>query len=109
MGVLLYFSFDYRGANDEALKQSFSQALQNEQAGAELYSALRSDRQSLFGGDLMRSIFLVALAAGILALALRSRRRRLLIRRFDRPDDRIDDLAQVVRRDIRGHADGDAR
>lgn len=73
LGVLLYFSFDYRGANDEALKQSFSQALQNEQAGAELYSALRSDRQSLFGGDLMRSIFLVALAAGILALALRSR------------------------------------
>ena len=73
VGALLYFSFDYRGANDEALKQSFSQALQNEQAGAELYGALRADRQSLFGGDLMRSIILIALAAGLLALALRNR------------------------------------
>jgi hypothetical protein len=73
VGALLYFSFDYRGANDEALKQSFSQALQNEQAGTELYSALRTDRQSLFGGDLMRSILLIALAAGLLALALRNR------------------------------------
>ena len=43
-----------------------------------------------------------------LALAFGGGRRRGRLRALDRPDDRLDHLAHVVRRDVRGHADRDA-
>ncbi|MDQ3846901.1 MAG: YfhO family protein, partial [Bacteroidota bacterium] len=73
LGVLLYFGLDYKGENDAAIKQSFSQSFQNEQAGTDIYKALREDRQSLYGRDLIRSIMLIALAAGIIWLYLRNK------------------------------------
>jgi hypothetical protein len=73
IGVLLYFSFDYKGLNDESIKQQLAQATQNEQTGNEVYSALRDDRQSLFGGDLLRSIILIALSFGLLFLFIRNK------------------------------------
>ena len=58
VGVLLYLSFDYKG-EDLQLKQIFQQASQNQQAFAdEMYRAIRGDRQSLFGSDLLRSLLL---------------------------------------------------
>jgi hypothetical protein len=73
VGIMLYFSFSYKGANDESIQQYFQQSFQNQQAATEVYSALKADRQSLFGGDLVRSIILIALAAGILALVIRGK------------------------------------
>jgi len=73
VGVLLYFSFDYKGLNDENIKQQLAQATQNEQTASEVYSALRDDRQSLFGGDLLRSIILIALSFGLLFFFIRNK------------------------------------
>jgi hypothetical protein len=73
LGVLMYFSFNYKGANDESIQQYFQQAFQNQQAASEVYNALKQDREALFGGDLMRSIILIALAAGTLALFIRNK------------------------------------
>jgi hypothetical protein len=73
IGILLYFSFDYKGLNDEGIKQQLAQATQNEQTGNEVYSALREDRKSLFGGDLLRGIILIALSAGLIGLFIRNK------------------------------------
>jgi len=65
----LYLSFDYIGKNDEGIKNMFTQALGGKQEeGNAFYNALKQDRQSLFGADLLRSILLIA--AGIVLVWL---------------------------------------
>ena len=73
VGILLYLSFDYK-AEDLQLKQIFQQASQNQQAFAdEMYRAIRGDRQSLFGSDLLRSLILIALGAGLVAAFIKNK------------------------------------
>ncbi|HLI93807.1 MAG TPA: hypothetical protein VKU83_09365, partial [Puia sp.] len=80
---------DYQTAHDSDLKERFIQAKmqqlsQTHQAGPDaqqqavstanaLISALRSDRQSIYGGDLLRTIVLMALAAAVLGLYIRGK------------------------------------
>ncbi|MEO6914444.1 MAG: hypothetical protein ABI151_01370, partial [Chitinophagaceae bacterium] len=82
--ILMYFSADYAAPKDSLLKQNFSQGFmqqaaqgqtptpaiqqQAEEKAGSIISALRDDRKSLFGKDLLRSFFLVILAAGTLYL-----------------------------------------
>lgn len=87
-GVLLalmaafYFNASFEGPNDKALKQNFQQSFlqqvpqgqpvppqlqqQADQTSSSLISALQSDRRSHMGGDLLRSLILMALVLGLL-------------------------------------------
>lgn len=84
-----YFIADYSGARDTQLKEQFvqnkiQQLTQGKQAGAEvqqqavatgntLIKALRADRQSLYGSDLLRTFLLIAAAAVVLGLYLKDK------------------------------------
>lgn len=64
-----YFSFSYTHDGDTNLKASLTQMLGGKQEEANaFFNALKEDRKSLFGSDLVRSLLLVATA--VLALAL---------------------------------------
>lgn len=72
--VLLYFSFSYKGENDQNLVQYFQQLMQGQaQAAADMYKDLLDSRKALFGGDLLRSIVLIALATGIIAAFIKNK------------------------------------
>lgn len=72
--LLMYFSFDYKGDNDQSLLQYFQQLMQGQaQAATDMYNDLRDSRQDLFGSDLLRSIILIALAAVILAAYIKNK------------------------------------
>ncbi|SJZ52888.1 YfhO family protein [Sediminibacterium ginsengisoli] len=80
VAVLLYLSFDYTGKMDEQIKASFTQMLGgNQQEGNSLYSALREDRKSLFGADLVRSILLIAASVALLWLALKQKLKAIYV------------------------------
>jgi hypothetical protein len=83
----LYFSLDYKSPNDGRIRDSFTQmflqqvrqqptAEQQQQAndfGRAMINGLTDDRRSLFGGDLMRSILFMILAAAVTALYLKDK------------------------------------
>ncbi len=87
--AVMYLSFDYTGPKDADLKQSFVSSMlqqgaqtqqptpqmqqQAEEFARGLMTGLKEDRQSLFGKDLLRSLFLVLLAAGIIGLFLKNK------------------------------------
>ena len=77
--LVLYISFSYKGANDKAIAENFSNAMlsqasrsgqqispqmqdQAQSFGQSLTKALQEDRKSHFGGDLFRSFAFIALA-----------------------------------------------
>ena len=71
--VLLYFSFDYAG-KDDYIKNMLAQSLGGNQDEANgFYNALKEDRRSLFGSDLLRSILFIAAAVGLLWLAIQQK------------------------------------
>lgn len=92
--VMMYFSFDYSGKSDTALKQNFAsgmlqQASQGKQPTPEmqqqanefansLLSGLKEDRKSLYGKDLLRSIFFVLIAAASIGLYLKNKMKAVL-------------------------------
>lgn len=87
--VIFYFSADFQGARDGELKERFvqgkmQQLSQGRQAGADvqqqavatgnaLLKALQADRQAIYGGDLLRTILLIAAAAVLLGLFVRNK------------------------------------
>ncbi len=87
--VLLYFSADYKWPNDTALKQNFSNGVLQQMArgkqptpemeqqandfGNGLIKGLQADRQGIFSSDLLRSFLLIAIAAVIVGLYLKSK------------------------------------
>ncbi|MEO6001390.1 MAG: YfhO family protein [Chitinophagaceae bacterium] len=98
---IMYVSFDYTGPNDGRVKQNFvsgmiQQASQSQQTNPQLQqqaeqqaspqvrqqaedfarglmNGIKEDRKSLFGKDLLRSLLLVILAAGSIALYLKNK------------------------------------
>lgn len=84
-----YFSFDYRGPNDAALKDNFTNGMlqqlqqgqqptsamqqQAEDFGRGLIKGLQQDRQSLYGKDLLRSIFFILAAAALIGLYIKNK------------------------------------
>ncbi|MBO9571479.1 MAG: YfhO family protein [Chitinophagaceae bacterium] len=82
--VILYFMFDYKSDTDNILRERLSttmvqQMSQNGQANPEqlqqaqdfgraISNALKEDRKSLYGSDLVRSLVFIALAFGLLYL-----------------------------------------
>jgi hypothetical protein len=69
-----YLSFNYSNNGDENLKAYMTQLLGGKQdMSTAFYNALKEDRKSLFGADLLRSILLVAAAAAVLWLAVKDK------------------------------------
>ncbi len=72
--ALLYTSFDYKGAGDATLLSSLNQMTKgNTDDVNAFYNALKADRQSLFGSDLLRSIIFAGLAFGALWLLVKNK------------------------------------
>lgn len=86
--LIMYLSFDYAGKNDTAIRQNFANMMQQSSGGqqptpqmqqqAEEFSRsimnnLEADRQSLFGKDLLRSLFFVLIVAGAIGLYLKNK------------------------------------
>ena len=90
-----YFMADYQGSRDGELKDRFvqgkmQQLAQGRQAGPDvqqqaaatgngLIKALEADRQSLYGADLVRTILLMAVAAGLLGLYIKGKIRQPIL------------------------------
>ncbi|HEY4334816.1 MAG TPA: YfhO family protein, partial [Puia sp.] len=84
-----YFMASYQGVNDSRLKEQFvqgklQQLSQGHQPGQDaqqqamatgnsLLRALESDRQGIYGSDLVRTIFLIVLAGGLVWLFLKNK------------------------------------
>jgi len=73
IALMLYFSFNYVGANDEGFKAQLTKAFGTEDAARSFYKVLLQDRQNLFGYDLFRSFIFVVLAAGVLWLFIKNK------------------------------------
>jgi hypothetical protein len=92
---LFYFSANYKGASDDAIQKNFSGNLlqqlsrgqqptpeMQQQAngfGSSLMAGLRADRQSVFGGDLLRTILLIAASVVLIGLYLKGKYTQRLI------------------------------
>ena len=86
---VLYISFDYSGSNDTQIQENFTNAMlsqagqggqvapqvqQQAQAfGQSIIKALREDRQSHFGGDLLRSLLFIVLAVVLIGAYLKNK------------------------------------
>lgn len=80
--ILLYFTLDFKGDSDAAIREQFSGNIlrqmaqgaqptddmraQSAEFGRAVTSALKEDRKSLYGADLLRALLFMALAFGIL-------------------------------------------
>ncbi len=65
---IMYVMMDYSYSQDSEIAQSISQQAQNEDIGRAVVAGLKADRQSLFGGQLLRALGLSLLAVGTLFL-----------------------------------------
>lgn len=82
--VALYFMLDYKSENDNQMRDSITASLTQQMSttgkpgaevqqqaadfGRSVISALKKDRQSLFGNDLIRSLAFIAIAWGLMYL-----------------------------------------
>ena len=71
---LLYTSFNYKGENDGQVLSELGQMTHNNKDDVtQFYNALKQDRQSLFGADLIRSLFFAGAAFLCLWLLLKNK------------------------------------
>lgn len=74
IAFLMYISFDYTGSRDKYIQQQLSQILtQDPSAAKQIVSAAAADRKDLFGADLLRSLFFVGAAFGLIFFYARNR------------------------------------
>ena len=72
--LALYSSFIYEGSTDSTIINSLTQMTGgNKDAANTFYSALKQDRQSLFGSDILRSFIFIALAFGCIWLYIKDK------------------------------------
>lgn len=85
--IAMYFTLDYTGPNDSMVRDNLSGAMSQQMAqgnqptpeiqqqandfGRSVVNALKDDRRSLYGGDLLRSAVFILLAAGLLFAYIR--------------------------------------
>ena len=71
---MMYMSFDYKTDNDSRIISSLTQMTQgNKDVANSFYNALKQDRQSLFGSDLIRSFFFAGAAFVLLWLFIKNK------------------------------------
>lgn len=73
--LMLYSSFDYKGAEASSIESAISQQTDKNQSAAiqTAYDALKQDRQSLFGSDILRSFIFILLALGCIWLYIKDK------------------------------------
>ena len=73
--VMMYSSFDYKGAESNQIQNAINQQTDKNQSAAiqSAYNALKEDRQSLFGSDIIRSFIFIALAFVCLWLYIKNK------------------------------------
>lgn len=90
-----YFTADFTGKGDNEIRDNFKQGMlqqvprgqqpppqlmqQADDTSKSIMKALREDRKSLMGGDLMRSILLIALALALIAFYTRKKVNALVV------------------------------
>ncbi|MBC7901885.1 MAG: hypothetical protein H7Y27_00620 [Gemmatimonadaceae bacterium] len=93
--AMLYLSFDYSSEIDQNVRQGLAQNMgaqmaagqqptpqiqqQADEFGKAVVNAIQSDRQSLFGADLLRSFILIGLAFALLALYTRDKLKTTIV------------------------------
>ncbi|HVM88591.1 MAG TPA: YfhO family protein [Puia sp.] len=74
VAALLYINYNYKGPNDGRLLNNLEQATKgNKEVANEFYKALKQDRQSLFGSDLIRSVFFAGAVFLCLLLSVKNK------------------------------------
>lgn len=74
VAAILYAGLDYKGENDSQVLSYFNQATQgNQDISNSFYNALKEDRQSMFGSDLLRSLFFAGAAFLVLWLLVKQK------------------------------------
>ncbi len=73
--LMMYSSFDYKGAQGSQIENAINQQTDKNQAASfqSAYNALKEDRQSLFGSDIIRSFIFIALAFASLWLYIKNK------------------------------------
>lgn len=72
---IMYISFDYQSLEDKEVLKNVS-SIQDEQIKTpvrEFFSGLQEDRKGLFFDDILRSLFFIAVAAGVIWFYLKSK------------------------------------
>jgi hypothetical protein len=85
----LYFSLSYTNKGEKDLKQNLARSMEQQMSqgkqptpeitqqanefGRAVFTALQDDRRSLYGGDLLRTIILMLLTAGLLAAVAKNK------------------------------------
>ncbi|MEP6465046.1 MAG: YfhO family protein [Parafilimonas sp.] len=71
---MLYSSFTYQSSQDDQVVNSLTQMTGgNKDAANNFYNALKQDRQSLFGDDILRSLIFIALAFACIWLYIKNK------------------------------------
>ncbi len=71
---MLYSSFTYQSKSDTQLVSALTQMTgNNSEVANKFYNALKQDRQSLFGSDILRSLIFIVLAFGCLWLYVKNK------------------------------------
>jgi Bacterial membrane protein YfhO len=71
---MFYMSFDYKGGGDDSVLNALNRMAQgNTEVANSFYNALKQDRQSLFGTDLVRSLFFAGAAFLLLWLFVKNK------------------------------------
>lgn len=65
MALLPGLFFSFRGVNDQAIAQQFSQQVQNQEFGQLVMNAIVQDREGLMKSDAIRGLIFIALAAAL--------------------------------------------
>ena len=90
-----YFMADYKGVNDAGLRDNYTNGMlqqmsrgkqptpemqqQAREFGSSLIKGLQSDRQSIFGGDLLRSLALITAAVVLIGLYLKDKFKQAIL------------------------------
>jgi hypothetical protein len=84
--IVCYFTFSYSAAGDKAIQDNFTKGMLQQQGagnpgvqqqaqefGKSFITAIREDRRSLFGKDLLRTFLLIAAAGGLIYFFIQKR------------------------------------
>lgn len=77
--LLLYFNFDYKSEGDRNLMKQIAEIPDANakgvftESGKSLINGLIEDRKNLFFGDILRSLFFIAVAAGVVWLSIKKK------------------------------------
>lgn len=93
--IMLYFSFDYSGKNDNMIKENYTQNMlmsisqgqqptpqmqaQANEFGQTIIRSLSEDRKAMFGGDLLRSLLFIAAAMALAWMFAKGKLNQLIV------------------------------